>query len=117
MRRSLLCLVALLLPLLGPLTARAQEATSTLPTPFQGDAFVGGTDDPGLFVAVVVGPTEARAHLCDGRSLVAWFTGGGGDGQELDMRAEDGGRLTGIGCTSDAQCCSGNCDSTGRCAA
>ena len=94
MRRSPLCLAALLLSLLGPPSARAQEAPPTPPTPFPGTAFVGVTDDPTLFVAVVVGASEARAYLCDGRGLVAWFTGEAGDGQELNLRAEDGGRLT-----------------------
>jgi len=53
----------------------AQASTPAAPVPFEGDAYVGVTDRPDLFAAVVVNVDEARGYLCDGDSLIAWFTG------------------------------------------
>lgn len=73
----------------------AQAATPAAPavasTPFEGAAFVGTTDVPDLLFAVVLGTAAAGAYLCDGRGLVAWFTGG--SGERLVLSAQDGSRL------------------------
>jgi hypothetical protein len=53
----------------------AQGSTPATPVPFEGDAYVGVTDMPDLFAAVVIGAEEARGYLCDGSSLITWFTG------------------------------------------
>jgi len=63
------------------------------PVPFDGKAFVGMTDRPDLFVAVVIGADEARGYLCDGTSLVAWCTGPAGT-DPLSLVSEDGTQMT-----------------------
>jgi hypothetical protein len=75
----------------GQAVAR-QAAGTALPEPFDGKTFVGVTSDPGLFIALVAGPEEARGYLCNGTSSTVWCSGAAGS--TLHLHATNGDEMT-----------------------
>jgi hypothetical protein len=82
--------------------ASAQEASPVpgTPEPFHGDALLGWLLY-GTAVAIVSTGSHARGYLCDGQKVNVWLEGTasgapGLGGADLELRAEDGTRLTGV---------------------
>jgi hypothetical protein len=77
-----------------------QEATPAA-APFAGETFLGETSDPETIVALVVaeptadGQREARAYVCDGKTINGWFDQGEVDDDAIALTSPDGGRLEG----------------------
>lgn len=78
--------VALLVALLAGCAAPARQATDP--------AFVGGSDDGALTVAVAVHDGRATGLTTDAAGTAVWFTGTAGGGV-LDLHAPDGAELVG----------------------
>jgi hypothetical protein len=111
MARTVIALAVIGLLLVAPAVAggrwgmiAAQEASpaaTPAAVPFAGETFVGETSSPQTLVAVVVaeprsdGRREARAYLCDGKTLSVWFDQGEIDDEVITLTTSDGGRLDG----------------------
>ena len=88
----------------GGSPVHGQEATpAATPSaaPFAGETFLGETSDPETVVALVVaepatnGRREARAYVCDGKTINGWFNQGEVDGEAIALTSPDGGQLEG----------------------